>query len=560
MRMQDVTIRTKILLSFAFMLLVTIAIGGVASQRLSAVNDQAVIIRENYLPSLGLLGHYIENYELFRVRQTQILVAPESERENWVKQTDSVIDIIAKLRGQFEPYIDAGEERARWVKLDALLEKYFAQYKDVLALVRKGDMEGAGKLSQGEMRESVRIGREILMEELDYNEKKGKAAANAGEEIFVQTRIVLLVSILLAVVLSLAAGVALVRGVSKPVMKMSGDMENLANGRIDIDVEGTDRGDEIGILARAMQVFKDNAIKARALETEKQQAQAAREARAKRIEELNANFDRMASGALDLLASASTELHSTASSMSSSAVNASQQAGAVAAASEEASANVQAVASATEELASSISEISRQVSQSSTIAAQAVQEAEQTNQTVAELAQTAQKIGEVVGLINEIASQTNLLALNATIEAARAGEAGKGFAVVASEVKGLATQTAKATEDISAQVSSMQTAMANAVSAIESIGRTIRSMNDISASVAAAVEEQGAATKEITRNVSEASQGTADVTRNIAGVNQTVEETGAAAGQVLSASEELSKQAEVLRSNVRGFLHDIQSA
>lgn len=560
MRLQDVTIRSKIMLSFALVLLVTAGIGLTAINRLGAVNAQATIVRENYLPSLTLLGRMVEAFELFRIRQAQVLIASEADRDRWIKEADKNIVQIKDIRGKFEGYIDAGEERNRWIEFDKAMKDYEAYNGELMKLAKQNEIEKASRYFQGDMRTVVQDMRKILLDELDYNEKKGKEAATIGEDVYKTTSVVLYVALGFAILISFAAGMGLVRGVSAPVMKMSGAMADLAEGRIEIDVEGTDRGDEIGKLARAMAVFKENAIKNRAMEAEKLQAVAAREARAKRIEELNHNFEQSASGALDMLAAAATELRETASGMSESAMDAGKKSGAVAAASEQASANVQAVASATEQLASSISEISRQVSQSSNIAAQAVQEADQTNATVANLAATAQKIGEVVGLINDIASQTNLLALNATIEAARAGEAGKGFAVVASEVKGLANQTAKATEDISAQVSTMQSAMQSAVTAIDSIGKTIRSMNDISASVAAAVEEQGAATKEITRNVSEASQGTAEVSRNISGVSQTVEETGAASGQVLTAAEELSHQAELLRSNVQRYLHDIQSA
>jgi len=257
-----------------------------------------------------------------------------------------------------------------------------------------------------------------------------------------------------------------------------------------------------------------------------------------------------------IVASASTEMQNTAQGLSATAEQTSQQASAVAAAAEQASANVQTVASAAEELSSSIEEVGRQVTESSNIAQGAAKEAEHTNESVEELAEAADKIGEVVELISDIAAQTNLLALNATIEAARAGDAGKGFAVVANEVKSLASQTAKATGDISAQISAIQSATGNAVTAIRGIAGTINQVNEIAGAIASAVEEQGAATQEIARNVQEAATGTQEVTANITEVQKAATETGESSSQVLEAAGELSKQAEALQSEIENFMND----
>ena len=277
-------------------------------------------------------------------------------------------------------------------------------------------------------------------------------------------------------------------------------------------------------------------------------------AHVKMIEDFETNVKTV----VDQVAAASTEMRATAESMAASSEESVRQSNAVAAAAEEATSNVQTVASASEELSSSISEISRQVSQSSKIAQEAVQEAERTNITVQGLAEASTKIGDVVNLINDIASQTNLLALNATIEAARAGEAGKGFAVVASEVKNLANQTARATEDISSQISAIQDATTGAVDAIQGIGKTIDQVNEIAGTIAAAVEQQGAATNEISRNVQEAATGTQQVSQNIQSVSQAANEAGQGASEVLSAAEELSKQSEVLGNEVDKFLENVK--
>jgi len=445
--------------------------------------------------------------------------------------------------------------RAEFEEARRLMQEYYASYKHVSDL--EHELEGLINVKMKRGAESIAGNVKAIVDSGAAEEHQLKESTN---ETIGSSEILLLVMSVAGVAIGLALAWIIGMAIAKPVINMTGAMQRLANRDWTAEVPALGQKDEIGQMAEAVQVFKDNGIENDRMAEAQRAEQEAKERRQKVVEDLIAKFETQVTGALGTLSSAATELNATATTMASTAEETTRQASAVAAASEQTTTNVQTVAAATEEMSSSVGEIGRQVSQSTEIAKRAVTEAEKTNAEVQGLADAATKIGEVVNLISDIAEQTNLLALNATIEAARAGEAGKGFAVVASEVKTLASQTAKATEEIASQIGAIQGAVTGSVEAIKGIGKTIAEMSEIATTIASAVEEQGAATQEISRNVQGAAKGTQEVSSNIGGVSQAASDTGAAASQVQAASSDVARQGEALKSEVDSFLAGIRAA
>jgi len=552
-------------------------------------------------PKLGILV----GVTLFGLCISGVLAGYLMQREMLdarIDQTKAIVEMARNMAASLKKQVDAGEltkqaaiaefgRRANAMTYDKGAGYLFGTNYDGITVMspdpkqvgtnRMEVVTNGRKLSR-ELMDGVKANGEILLtyEYVKPSEEKptrkiGYAVAVPGFDMYVGTGAYLddldakLKPIAWLLGLSIL-GIAIVAGsiawligrsISRPLNQLGARMQALADGSLEAEIPGVGRGDEIGAMAATVQIFKDNAVRIRGLEKAEAetQARAAAERRAA-MEGIASDFERSVNGIVRSVSAAAAGMQTTAQSMTSTASDASARAATVGAASDSASSNVGTVAAAAEELSSSVTEISRQVTRSSEIANKAVSDAERTNATVQVLSTGAEKIGEVVKLIHSIAAQTNLLALNATIEAARAGESGRGFAVVASEVKALANQTAKATEEISAQVAAMQASTSDAVAAINGITQTIGQMSEITVGISAAIEEQGAATREIARNIQSVATGSSEISAHIGGVTTAAAATGSAASDVLANARELDNQSGMLRNAVDGFLAKVRAA
>lgn len=412
---------------------------------------------------------------------------------------------------------------------------------------------GAGKKYMDGIRGLVR---EVIDAEASLLSVRAAASAAATSSSYTMIIVGGVAMLLVAIASLLLLNAAVTRGITA----MTAAMGRLAQNDMTIDIPFSDRLDEVGAMAKAVQVFKDNAIRVGKLEQKEAEDRQAERRKAETMKLAVASFEEAVGEIVQTVSSASTQLEASARNLNSTAARSQELTTRVSSTSQDCSSNVQSVASATEELSSSVNEISRQVQESARMANDAVNQARQTNDRVAELSKAAGRINDVVELISSIAGQTNLLALNATIEAARAGEAGRGFAVVASEVKALAEQTSKATGEIGQQITGIQEATQQSVGAIKEISSTIEKLSEISSAIAAAVEEQGAATQDISRNVQQAANGTQEVSANISDVQRGASETGTASSHVLSAAQTLASDSNRLKTEVSKFLNTVRAA
>ncbi|TNC04375.1 HAMP domain-containing protein [Methylobacterium terricola] len=556
--------RTSLIGLFGFLGLIAIAQGASGILALRTVEHSITGVASQWLPSVDAAHQINAQVGEYRIKQYRLLTASPNlrvlaENEARIRQ---VAEQLAQARALYEPLIRTHEVRSAYHQFATLWVRYEAQSAQVVTLMQADQQAQAYTLLTGpEMLRLFNEVRDTLAKGVSASRRGAQAEADAG--VSSERSATHLAYLMGAVSLLGALGAMLFSflGISRPLSRMTAAMKQLAAGDVTVSVPSQQRGHELGAMAAAVQVFKDNLIHTRQLEEETALARAsAEEQRRAGMRQMADSFEAAVGSIVGMVSASATELQATAQTMTATATETAAQSTAVAAAAEEASANVGTVAAAAEELGASVQEIGRQVDGSARLAQAAVTEAGQTAHQVRALTEATARIGDVVGMISSIAAQTNLLALNATIEAARAGEAGRGFAVVAAEVKQLAGQTAKATEEITSQITAIQATTGQAAGAIGKITARIEEISGVATSIAAAVEEQGAATQEIVRNVSQAAAGTGEVTGNIVGVARASEDTGAAASQVLGAAGELSRQSEHLSAEVARFLDTVRAA
>jgi methyl-accepting chemotaxis protein len=542
--------------------LVLVLVGGVDLYQTAQLNAATADLSDNRIPSVLVLSKLEDAVMRFREAQdAAVLASDPATIANVASSRSSAVDDVEASWRDYQPLMDPGQERERLgPAIDAAWKDYLGQDARLGSLIRAGDKDAAARFQTGDLSPLFRKLREAIDEDLRYNVAQAHVSSEAIESAIARTVWTICLGTALAALLAVGFALSLKRNVTARVVRMATSVRQLAARDYGFTLPDAALSDEIGDMARALEECRTGLKQADEMATTQASSRSAAVARAGSLEDLSRAFEaRVGQMVADVSASAA-EMKTRARSMTDTSGNTIQQATSVAAAAEQASANVQTVASAAEELSTSIAEISRLVAQSAKIAGKAKDDAARTDGVVHALAEGAQKIGEVVGLISSIAGQTNLLALNATIEAARAGDAGKGFAVVASEVKGLATQTAKATEDIARQITEIQSATKEAVSAIQGIGAIIGEISSIASAIAAAVEEQGSATQEIARNVQQAAAGTQEVTSNITGVSDGAKGTGATATDVLDAAGKLALKADELRGEVGRYIAGVKAA
>jgi methyl-accepting chemotaxis protein len=554
------SISAKLFAIVSFLFLVIAIIGGFAFVQMRAINAAAQDIQAQWLPSVRWVGEMRVQSARYRAVLRDHLIVADAERSDVDKNLAARKADFEKAAKAYRPLISSPAERELADQLDKQWQSFAGESAEVQSLANKGDIAAAKDINAKKVVPTGRAMDATLAKLVELNDKGAEAAGQGADSTYWSAILMMAVILGGAIVLGLGAAVFVVRDIGRGIGSILKPMGQLTDGELSVGIPHQGEATEIGRIANALQIFKEALIAKKASDEAARAEEAIKAARTQRISAATGDFEAMIGEMVDSLASASTELEASASTMTKTSDATMSLSDSAASASLAVTENIQAVAAATEEITSSVNEIGRQVHESNRIASTAVAQAQRTDESIAKLSLAAGRINDVVKLITEVAEQTNLLALNATIEAARAGEAGRGFAVVASEVKALATQTAKATAEIDAQVADMQSATADTVASIKEIGSTITLISEVSSAIAAAVEQQGAATQEIARNVQQSAQLSTQVASEVTEVKRGSSETSAASGEVLTAARSLAHESDHLKNRVEKFLDTVRAA
>ena len=559
--LSNLSIRTKIVIVVSILLAAVTAMGTVALREISAINSNLTEVQAKWLQSAITIGEMQAAILRYQTSVRDHLLADDPGTEAQIEKTLQILE--QKIKDNFAAYETLktpADERGIYDEFRKVWESYAAAGAEVLAASRNQDFATGRELFTNKL---IKIGQQnddLLNRERELNRRGAEAAVKKGNDLYSFALTFIVGGLALVTLLSLAIAVFLVRDVSRGIASITQPMRALSQGDLAADIPSGNHDTEIGQMALTLQLFKE-ALVTKKISDDATAAEAnAKIARSVRVDGITREFESIIGELIGSLSSSSTELDAAANTLTTTADSTGKISSEAAAASQEVSSNVQSVAKTAEEITSSVQAIGHKVQEASRIACEAVKQAENTDGKIAQLSQSASRIGDVIKLITDVAEQTNLLALNATIEAARAGVAGRGFAVVASEVKALAAQTAKATDEIAAQIAGMQNATNESVLAIREIGTTINLISEISSTISAAVEQQGAATQEIARHVQHAARRSGVVATNIADVSRGARETGSASSQVLSSAKTISTESDRLRTEVERFLTTVRAA